>query len=325
MPSIAIAIDSRCNARCAHCCFTCGPKSTEGLSDEKVRDLVAEAVANDDVDELGISGGEALLRRALVFEVIEQVHAAGKRVTLVTNGFWGQTLPKASRELRALKDAGLSSMTVSYDDFHAEYIPVKRIRNIFEANKRVELPTMLNVAVTRSSTGDALLAELGESVLRTRVTKFPVLPVGAARALPPDSIIREFRASDDLRCPGFEPVFHFDGKVYPCCSPAVFETALQLGDVADLSIAEAQNKVRHNLLLGVIRRFGFTPLLRACRAAGIPAPGDDEPLVDPCDLCRRLFRDEAAVRAIAPLVAEVFRTESAAEATEGADGHLVRR
>lgn len=309
MPSIAIAIDSRCNARCSHCCFSCTPRSSDSLSDDRIHDLVTQAIESPDVDEVGLSGGEALLRKDLVLGVTARLSEAGKRTTLVTNGFWGQSEQKARRELSALKDAGLSSMTVSYDDFHAAFVPVQRIKNIFEANKHVDLPSMLNVAVTRNHTGDSLIAALGESILRTRVTKFPVLPVGAARLLPDGTIIRDFCASDDLRCPGFEPVFHFDGRVYPCCSPAVFGTALALGAVGDLGVAEAQRRIRHNMLLAIIRRFGFGPLLRACRDRGVAVPPPSTPLVDACDLCRRLFRDEDALRAVAALVPDVFRTQ----------------
>ncbi len=302
MPSIAIAIDSRCNARCAHCCFSSTPRSTEALSDDRIRAIVADAIASPSVDEIGLSGGEALLRREFVLEVIAEVHRAGKRITLVTNGFWGQSEAKAERELRLLKDTGLSSMTVSYDDFHAAFIPVRRIRNIFTANKRVHLPAMLNIAVTSSHTGDRLIAELGDSVLRTRITKFPVQPVGAGRDLPATELIKDFTAGGGLRCPGFEPVFHFDGRVYPCCSPAVFESALSIGAVDELTIDEAQRRIRHNLLLALIRKQGFSPLLAACREAGIEVPDDSDPVIDACDLCQRLFRDEDALRAVTPVV-----------------------
>ncbi|WP_158369647.1 radical SAM protein [Cellulosimicrobium cellulans] len=323
MPSIAITIDSRCNARCAHCCFSCSPRSEDRLSDDRIRALVAEALDSKDVDEVGLSGGEALLRPDLVFEIIRAVSGAGKRSTLVTNGFWGQTPASARSQLERLRSAGLSSMTVSYDDFHAAFVPVRRIRNILDANKHVELPCMLNLAVTRTHTADALLAELGESVLRTRVTKFPVLPVGAAQSLHPDEIIRDYEVGDELRCPGFEPVFHFDGQVYPCCSPAVFGSALRLGDVDEVDIAEAQRKIRHNRLLAVIRRFGFEPLLRACRERGIAVPEPGVALVDACDLCRRLFRDEASLGGVAELIPDLYRELSGSSTRPSDEGTVL--
>ncbi|WP_454048832.1 radical SAM protein [Cellulomonas sp. Marseille-Q8402] len=306
MPSVSITIGANCNARCAHCCFSCGPKSHESLGDARITELVAEALVNDDVTEIGLSGGEALLRREFVLSLIRTIHSAGKRATLVTNGFWGQTENKARDELRTLRDAGLSSMTISYDDFHAAFIPPRRIANILNANKRVNLPCIVNIAVTRARDGNALIAELGNSTLRTRMTKFPVLPVGAGAGLPPGDIIRDFTASDALRCPGFEPVFHFDGKVYPCCSPAVFDSALSLGDASALTIADAQRKIRSNALLGVIRRVGFERLLAAGRETGVIDLDPRTPLVDACDLCRSLFADAASITRLTPLIIALY-------------------
>jgi MoaA/NifB/PqqE/SkfB family radical SAM enzyme len=89
MPSIAITIDSKCNASCTHCCFSSNPKSEERLSDARIIELVDEAILSPGVDEIGISGGEALLRPGLVMEIIRRVHQAGKRSTLVTKRLLG--------------------------------------------------------------------------------------------------------------------------------------------------------------------------------------------------------------------------------------------
>jgi len=302
VPSIAITVDSKCNASCAHCCFSCTPKSQQMLTDHRVLELVDEAVNNRNVDEVGISGGEALLRPKLVFEMIRRIHLVGKRSTLVTNGFWGHNEARARARLLDLKSAGLSSLTISYDDFHSAYIPVRRIVNILNANKRVDLRCMVNIAVTRTHTGDSLISALGDAALRVRITKFPVHPVGAAKRINDQDLIKDFSLDDPLRCPGFEPVFHFDGNVYPCCSPAVFETALRLGRVNDLSVQEAQSKISKNALLGIMRRVGFAWILRTCEEQGIVSFDRETRLIDVCDLCRQLFTNESVIRRLTPHV-----------------------
>ena len=300
MPSIAITIDSRCNASCTHCCFSSNPKSGEKLSDARIIELVDEAILSPGVDEVGISGGEALLRPGLVMEIIRRVHRAGKRSTLVTNGFWGHNEARAKLRLTELKTAGLSSLTISYDDFHAEFVPVRRIVNILNANKRVELSCVINVAVTRTHTGNELISALGNAALRTRITKSPVHPVGSASAMDESEFIRDFDSTDSLRCPGFEPLYHFDGNVYPCCSPAVFETALAIGKVDDLSVETAQRKISRNALFGIMRRVGFGWIVNICREQGILDIKAEERFIDACDLCRKLFTDESVIEKLTP-------------------------
>jgi YydG family peptide modification radical SAM enzyme len=302
--TMGITIGAKCNARCAHCCFSCTPKSTEMLTDAQVLDLVEQALGDERTDTIGLSGGEALLREGLVFSVLDRASTVRQNVTLVTNGYWGQSEQKARKKLESLRDAGLHSFTISFDEFHAEYIPPARIKNILNANRDVGLAVRLNVAVTRSRQGDDLMRRLGTSILRTSVTKFPVLPVGMAANFDDSEIIRQFRASDDLRCPGFEPTFHFDGNVYPCCSPAVFESVLKLGSVEEVSLSEAQKKIERNVVFAIIRRLGFRWLLDACRRHEISIPETTSSVVDACDLCRQLFSDSTFLSLLPPVVEE---------------------
>ncbi len=63
----------RCNATCAHCCVSSNPRDNRKLSDEVVYRLVDEAIANNSVEVISFTGGEALLRRNFILDLIERV------------------------------------------------------------------------------------------------------------------------------------------------------------------------------------------------------------------------------------------------------------
>lgn len=242
MRSVVINIDSRCNASCGHCCFSCSPRSSLKLPDELVWKIVRDAMENPAVKEVSLSGGEIFLRKRFVFEIVSQVSASGKSVTCISNGFWGHSPKQAFEVLSELRSLGLRALTVSYDDFHRTSIPVEKIINIFDAAKHVPMRYALNMAVSRSNTGDDLLRELGSSIYGVPVTKFPIIDVGAAKMLPESEYIYSYSGRDNLRCPGLEIVYHHDGLIYPCCSPAVFESSLRVGRVVDHSLMRLQKR-----------------------------------------------------------------------------------
>ncbi len=295
MTGVAIAVDSRCPIRCEHCYFSCGPKSQDRLSDDAVARIVDECITRDDIDSVSFTGGEALLRKPLVLSMIAKATSGGLHTTLVTNGFWGVSDRLAKTYLADMKSSGLSRLTISYDYFHQKYVASRKIITILAANREFGIPCSINMAVTKSEDGLNLIKELDEMGFNVPVTRFPVVPVGQASSLPGNELFRH-SAEDDksLRCPSFELLYHFDGKVYPCCSPAIASTCLSLGSVDSLSVDEAERRLTHNQVLAYIQRVGFRDLLMECRREGL-VTGDVQ-IVNSCDLCRMIFGDEDIAR-----------------------------
>ena len=111
---LRISVTDRCNFRCIYCM----PKSvfdkdypylarSELLSFEEIERIARLFVAHG-VNKLRITGGEPLLRKDIE-KLIERLARLPVELTLTTNG---ALLPQKSR---ALRDAGLSRVTVSLD------------------------------------------------------------------------------------------------------------------------------------------------------------------------------------------------------------------
>lgn len=299
--SIAIVIDRKCNIRCAHCCFTSGPHSEEHLTDETILQIVHEAIANPSIHTVGFSGGEALLRKPILIESLKLLSNAGMTSSITTNGFWGQTFARASSEVKELHEAGLSILTISYDAFHAAFIPAQRIKNVLDACRENHVQAHLNVAVTRSAGASSIIESLGDSVLGVPVSIFPIEPVGRGAAIPDSEVIRLESNPDTLRCPGFDPTFLYDGNVYPCCSPAVFGTSLVLGQRNRVTVDKAVDRIQRNAFLAYIRHEGFGKIYHYAQKEGL-LPQGDRSFVDPCEVCRVLTSSQEIMRRLIPLI-----------------------
>lgn len=311
--SVGINFDSKCNARCAHCCVSSSPNATANLDDDLVNDIIDELLREPNVHEIGLTGGEPLIRRARTMSIIARITASGRVASCVTNGFWGITQRAADRVLAEFEDAGLRELTLSYDDFHSPYVKPERIRNILDASHDRRIKVVLNMCVSRSQDSRALLAELGDSVHGIQVTKFPVVPAGEARSLPESDFHRRPITRGMLHCPGNQVIFHNDGNVYPCCSPPIFDTGMTLGRAGAQSFQQVVDTFERNALLGIMQREGFQWFIDAIRrvAPGAPAATVTE-VVSACELCSIVFRDEDSIDLIRPQVEAYWAAVDAA-------------
>jgi hypothetical protein len=256
---------------------------------------VADSAMRDPrVDSIALTGGEALLNKKLVLKVLTVAKSCGKGASLVTNGFWAVTPSAARAAVEELWRAGLRTLTVSYDDFHRQFTTIDRIKNALEASRYTPMHFALNIAVTPSHPGDTIIQQLGQSALNIPITKFAALPVGAALDMPSSEFPPLYSEEDALLCPEISPVYHFDGNVYPCCSPVITDTCLALGLSSDMQVSAALDAMISNSLLFVLRRTGLSWVLSQARAAGFDIPCDG--WTSPCHACLALFRHPEILR-----------------------------
>ncbi|NQX11429.1 YydG family peptide radical SAM peptide maturase [Microbacteriaceae bacterium VKM Ac-2855] len=306
--SVGINFDAKCNMRCAHCCVSSSPDASANLNDELVDHILDDLFQNPEVREIGLTGGEPLIRKARTLEVMKRITDTGRAVTCVSNGFWAVTRKAADRVFAELEAAGLRKLTISYDDFHAPYIKPQRIKNLLEASRESNIHVILNMCVSRSNNSNALLEALGDSILGIQVTKFPAVPAGEARKFDESEFQRRPITEKMLRCPGLQVIYHNDGKVYPCCSPAIFDTNMTLGDVGAEPYKKTVEKIRRNALLGIMQREGFQWFIDAIREVNPSAPAATvTEVVSACELCSVIFLDEESIALIQPKVLAYFQ------------------
>jgi cyclic pyranopterin phosphate synthase len=154
---LRISVTDRCNFRCTYCM----PKSVFGrdyqfmprrelLTFEEI-ERVARVFAGLGVRKIRLTGGEPLLRADLEVLVEMLARIPGLDLTLTTNG------ALLRRKARALRDAGLSRVTVSLDSLDDDTFramndvdfPVESVLDGIDAAAETGLPVKVNAVVKR--------------------------------------------------------------------------------------------------------------------------------------------------------------------------------
>lgn len=113
-----------CTARCLHCSSNSAVRMPDELKTDEVRDLIDE-LADAGVVDLGISGGEPLIRKDLL-QIIAHAKRRGMSVGIGSNG------AKLGHErAKALASAGLDRLQISLDGLEAAHDELRRWPGLF--------------------------------------------------------------------------------------------------------------------------------------------------------------------------------------------------
>ena len=170
LQNLRISVTDRCNLRCTYCMpeeeYTWLPRE-DILGFEEIVQL-ARVFSDAGVRRLRLTGGEPLLRRDLPDLVAMLAGIGGiEDLAMTTNGV---LLPQHGQ---ALKDAGLSRVTISLDTLQPERFrklagrdELLQVRAGIEHAAELGLPVKINTVVIRGENHDELsdLVEYGKQV-----------------------------------------------------------------------------------------------------------------------------------------------------------------
>ncbi len=289
---LGLVITDRCNAECSFCAFGCSPAGAKVMPPELAKRMIDEAGALH-FEMLGITGGESFLYPELMFEILEYAKQAGfKERHVATNGFWGSWEDeKLAETAKRLKDC-VDHVSFSFDSFHAEYIPVRSVWRAADALKKQGVAYKIHVADVYGERGAGpFLASLGPESMYRGYRVYPLGRYGRAANMP-DELFVKFCPWNETDCrPGGAIAVDPDGKVYPCCNPAVVETCLSLGNVMNTSLSELLSNNNKNMRY--INAMRNPELFRRLLAYVRDESGGDIPekVCEGCDLCNIIFKN----------------------------------
>lgn len=121
-----ILVTYQCNAACRHCLFACSIERDGRYISSDAAERICTLLREKGSQSVHIGGGEPFLNFDGLIKVVEAVRRSGLEIDYVeTNGFWVTDEKQALQYLHALKRAGANKLLISFDPFHAEYVPVK--------------------------------------------------------------------------------------------------------------------------------------------------------------------------------------------------------
>ena len=310
--SLGMLLTLRCNARCSHCCFECGPRRTETMP-ANVALRAVRGAARAGLRGVIVTGGEPFLEYDLLRTVVTEAGRLNLGSRVVTNAFWATSADRARALLEPLRTAGLRTLTVSSDDMHERFVPRARVQTAARVGLEMGLRVIVSSAAV-SGNPHALAAAIQE---RLQLGVHPMLwlkggfvsPNGrAARALAPPSLdpldaLATARRLD-APCPFVvtEPVLTPCGALAACCSPATatrtgFRREFLVGNLAETPFSRLQRRLELDPVFLFLMLRGPFALYRVAAAAGV-APPPDTPIVTQCDLCAALLHDRPAADAL---------------------------
>jgi hypothetical protein len=129
-----IMLSYRCNCRCAHCLYACGPDWQGAIEVADVARIFEGLLATSRyLREFHIAGGEPFLDFERLLRV--QRLASEFRIPIEyveTNAGWCIDKQSVREKLEQLRDSGLPCMLVSCSPFHAEGVPLDRVTTAIE-------------------------------------------------------------------------------------------------------------------------------------------------------------------------------------------------
>ena len=252
------------------------------------------------VEWISFSGGEPFLFPDLLLKLISFASGLGLHTECVTNCFWAETAEGALKVLGRFKQAGLTVINISTDDFHQQYLPFDRVRNGYDAAKHLGVKIVIMSTVKRSSTINAgqlrqLLEDdgiliLGKGVSQSASTtalavQSGFLPIGSGADIPEkEQVIEDRSLAGACEISLRDISIHPSGKVLPCCSAAgIAETAV-IGNAKETRLQKIIQEAGRHPFFRVLSRDGPQGL---CKYLHLDNTG--KPYVNKCHLCYELL------------------------------------
>ncbi len=117
-----------CTAACRHCMFASSPDCPKDFMTTDMAEKLASLLAKAGTTSVHIGGGEPFYHFPSLRLTIEALHRHGIEIDYIeTNGFWAAKEDFVRGRLTTLRQLGVTTVMVSVDPFHIEYVPLERV------------------------------------------------------------------------------------------------------------------------------------------------------------------------------------------------------
>jgi MoaA/NifB/PqqE/SkfB family radical SAM enzyme len=118
---------------------------------DDARRYIDEAAAIPRFKKVTFTGGEPMMFQDQHAELFARCKGHGLQTRMVTNGFWARTVDKGLTVLSRMKEAGLTEINFSADEFHLEFGKAETLRNALECARRLGFTRIISF-VSNSAT-----------------------------------------------------------------------------------------------------------------------------------------------------------------------------
>lgn len=222
-----IITNYNCNAKCSHCMFASSPDCRKEYITPEMSERVAKLLADAGTGSVHIGGGEPFLNFEALCSLIEALNRHGVGIDYIeTNAFWCRDEDFARCRLEKLKELGVSTIMVSVDPFHIEYVPLERPLKLcglldecgFEYFiwQQKFLKRLMVLDITKTHSKDELCAVLGDDYVVETAMEYGLGINGRALSFAEKMYpLRSFEYfATDEKCPSLTNAHHCHIDLY---------------------------------------------------------------------------------------------------------------
>jgi len=295
---LVINLTLRCPLKCSHCCFSSDMSQHGHLPFPEIERAIAQAALLGTFRIVHFVGGDPFIYPDALAAGVAQAAAQGLDAGVTTSAYWAKNETRALETLERMRSAGLTEITISYDDPHAKFVPLRFIQYALKAALALRLKTRIAVVVepgaqiTAAWMRDALNVD-PETVL---VYETPVNSTGRAAEVEDDERLRRQAQDTVYRGPCHSMLraitVDHEGDIRPCCGVLPHREGLSLGNLSETDVAAAVRTAYDDLLYKWIAFEGPVAVLLDVTAQDAK-PFKPEDFDGICTACDAIFSDPA--------------------------------
>lgn len=161
-PLLLLHYTALCNASCAHCIVESGPQRKGRMSLDLASNLIQGARDVPRLRTVVFSGGESFIYLDDVLTLCERAREEGMVTRIISNAYWAKSPEMAARMLERLGEAAVDQLVISFGEFHREFIPAERVRNVFlGARQATASPSFIAYSTVSAAVRDDVVVEAG--------------------------------------------------------------------------------------------------------------------------------------------------------------------
>ena len=301
--SCAIEVNNMCKLHCKHCCqnYDIGYDYIEIKDFQYIVDNISKS---QKIEAICLTGGEVFSDLDILVRYFEILKKTNRYLTLVTSAIWANKLKETKEILYKLRNCGLKLITISFDEFHFEYVPHKNVINLINACNDLKIKSDIQIPILNNSDLSNVINPIKKYLYKTGIRVYPAYPIGRAAYFDSKEIIRS-NINKNLSCgKGNSFEIEYDGRINPCCSPYAKYIDFNLGNIYNSHISEIFDKLEKHTILMYLRNKGFGPFLKMADNKNISLP---DRVVSSCEICHYLFSDNMYLNYVIDIYKELDR------------------
>lgn len=257
---VSVGITRRCPLSCAHC-STSSTMQSEQSRPELFNRFVDTFTEASHPEFMAMSGGEALLRPALVKNLALKARASGTKSSVLSGLFFARK-PGIPKSVKSAIDA-VDHFSVSMDAFHEREVPRSNVFTVL--NQLLDEGKHLSLHIAGESEDDPYLDDLVNLVQKRFGKRIPMMvntlsPFGRAKTFFIQTASPSTKTVEASPCTmAAWPVVGFDGVVAACGNDNLIgrvPSHLRLGDIRIHSWADIRSRCVDNAMQIALRTYG---------------------------------------------------------------------